>query len=311
MIETEVVLDERLFTVNCAFNLCGYDEKVEEEYLPVRKKIRKEIKNREVKSKKEICEKINKFPIFHLKSFSSYLSNPPGFKLEREPPGVTEYMKEIYDDIKGIEKQLKIFYKEANIPKIWKENKNYYLDYKKMLESSIDKYQPVERLINFLEIKTEVEKINCIPSVMERMSLGVPITKKEANMIIGIPRNEEQVGFSFTLTHELTHLLLKPAIRENKELIQQSSWRRKEAPDKYYYQSWKGYLEETLARVISLHIYHSNEKRRKRRIKHLKEKQGFTHAELISREIKKYEETDETFDEFLPKIIRKLAEGKK
>lgn len=310
MIETEVVLDERLFTVNCAFNLCGYDEKVEEEYLPVRKKIRREIKNREIKNKKEICEKINNFPVFHLKSFSSYLSNPPEFKLEKEPPGVTDFMKEMYDDTKGIEKQLREFYKEADLSEIWEKNKEYYLDYKETLESSIDKYKPVERLINFLEIKTEVEKITCIPSIMERMSLGAPITKEEANMIIGIPRNEDQLGFSFRLTHELTHLLLKPGIRENKKLIQESSWRRKEAPDNYYYQSWKTYLEESLARVIGIHIYNPDEKTRKKRIKDLVNEQGFTHSELISRKINQYKETDETFEEFLPKIMEELKEKK-
>ena len=311
MIETEVVLDERLFTVNCAFNLCGCDQKSKGKYETARKKIKKEIQEKKIKNKKQICEKINKYPVSHLKSFSSYLSNPPEFKLEKEPPGVTDFMKEIYDDIKGIEKQLRIIYKQAELSKIWKENQETYQKCKKDFENSIDKYKPVKRLTDFLEIDSSFKKINCIPSVLEGMSIGVPITEHKANMIISIPWRNNNVEYSFGLTHELTHLLLKPVIRENKELIQQSSWRRKEAPDNYYYQSWKVYLEETLARVIGLHIYHSNEKRRKRRIKHLKEKQGFTHAELISREIKKYEETDETFDEFLPKILRKLAEGKK
>lgn len=311
MVQTEVILDERIFTVNCALNLCEHDRGIEGKPLPITKRMRKKLQEKKIRNKKEICEKINSYPISHLKSFSAYLSNPPELKLEKKPPGITNYMEEIYRNIKGIEKELRTIYKEADLSEIWEENKETYQKYREIFENSINKYKPVERLIDFLQIDTDLEKIQCAPAVLERMSLGVPVSEEEAFMIIGVPGNESESGFSFGLRHELIHLFLKPFIQENEELIQQSAWRREEAPDKHFYQSWRVYLEEIIARVIGVHLYHSDLNQRRKQIKNLKEKKGFVHSELISKEISRYEDKDESFEEFLPEILEKLAQKEK
>ncbi len=51
MVETEVILDERIFTLNCALNLYGFDTKNVDEYHEVRREIRKSLKNMKITDK--------------------------------------------------------------------------------------------------------------------------------------------------------------------------------------------------------------------------------------------------------------------
>lgn len=93
MTETEIILDERVFTVNCAFNLFGFDVKPFNDggYHWIRRKIRRSLKAKKLETKDELKQYISKFDeigysnIGEIISYSIHLSQPPEFELLEKP----------------------------------------------------------------------------------------------------------------------------------------------------------------------------------------------------------------------------------
>lgn len=307
MTKIEAQADERLFTVNCALSLCGQAKK-RKGVLPIKKEIMEPIQEKEIRNRKELCEKINNSPKFFIKSFPAYLSNPPELKLERKPVGTIDYMKEEYENLKGLEKHLRIFYKKAELSKLWEKNKERYQDYIETLRNSIKTQKPVKKTLNFLRIDPSFKEIQCTVSGLDGMSLGVPLSNDKAYIIMGVPTDSKrELSYAYTLSHELIHLLLKSAVKENEELMKQSSWREKDVPQKYLYSTWKSYIEEVIARVIDVYIYKLNQEEISKKVQQLEEN-GFIHAPLISREIERYKESNKNFLEYLPELLKRIAE---
>jgi len=323
MTETEITLDKRIFTVNCAFNLLGFDVKPFNDggYHWIRRKIRRSLKAKNLETKDELKQYISKFDeigysnIGEIISYSIHLSQPPEFELLEKPKMRTEWKDKVIEGKEGLNKALTKFYKEADIGSYWKKYRSEYERYKAKAEEQIQRRKPVDRLEEFLGKEIEFDKVKLMPSVL--FSGGYYFVKGPENLVLTNhhKRSHSDKFYSHILMHETIHPVIQPWLLNNEELIQKSSHRKKEVPEgtpaEIYYTSngWNYYVEELIVRITSCYLTTSGKLEHSTK-ENLKNK-GFVHTDLIDKELEKYEETDQTFQEYLPNILKELSTNNK
>lgn len=315
MFETEFILDERIFTVNCALNLCGYDDRNMGNYHHVRRKIRKSLKMKKLQTKKEMDGFLGRWDKNQkLLAYASYLSQPPEFKVLKQPKFEVGWQKGKIDDLDGVNDLLRRFYEEANIKDYWKTYKKDYEKYRDRAKKENLKKNLIGELEDLMRQELPFERVQQMVCLLQPHYRGQFIAHKDKNIVLtGPERGKYRDIYPVNLVHETIHPVIEPWLKENFDLIKESSFQKDNVPDgsnakKFYVKSgWKYYVEEVIVRSMVAYLdVMKSDATTEGWIETLNER-GFVHSKSVIQSIKNHHKgSQDTFEEYLPKLLQEI-----
>jgi hypothetical protein len=298
-----VAADERVFTLFAALNAAGFDHEYPGMSMsPVRRRVRVALIEKDLPSLGRLELFFKRIPDYHLVVWVLQRRDPPGF--ERAEPGW--WVTRRAADFDGLDEALGAFYREADIPALWREVEPAY-------RAEMERWQPVaeQSLIavqNYLRTSDlPFRQAVIIPNLLDANYSGNGPQVGEIAYVVAGP-TETDLNLSGLVEHELLHSMIGPLLDRHIDRIPAQTSRRlyavlkKSMPSSYG--TWAGALEETLNRAINLRML-ADADLRAQQLERL-EAQGFLLIKPLDQALAAYEQSGQSFEEYLPILLASL-----
>lgn len=298
-----VVADERIFTLFAALNAAGFDREYEGIAMsPVRQQVRDALSGKDLPSLAHLKPFFERIPDYHLVVWVLQRGNPPEF--DRAEAGW--WVSRSAADFEGLDEALGAFYREADIPAIWREVEPAY-------HVEINRWQPLaEQSLANMMVYLKISEIPfrqavIIPNPLDTYYSGTGPQVGETAYVVAGP-TETELSLKGLIEHEILHSVLGPMLDRNIDQVPAKTSRRLYAVLKETmptsYGTWASALEETLNRAINLRML-DDPALRAQQLERL-EAQGFLLIRPLDQTLAAYEQSGQTFEQYLPVLLASL-----
>lgn len=298
-----VIADERIFTLFAALNAAGFDREYEGIAMsPIRRQVRVAFTGKDLPSLARLKPFFERIPDYHLVVWVLQRGNPPEFG--RAEAGW--WVSRSAADFDGLDEALGAFYREADIPAIWREVEPAY-------RAEINRWQPLaeqsqETIMVYLKInELPVRQAVIIPNPLDAYYSGTGPQVGETAYVVAGP-TETELSLKGLIEHELLHSVIGPMLDRNIDQVPAQTSRRLYAvlretmPTSYG--TWESALEETLNRAINQRML-DDPGLCARQLEQL-ESQGFLLIKSLDQALAAYEQSGQTFEQYLPVLLASL-----
>ena len=298
-----VVADERIFTLFAALNAAGFDREYEGIAMsPVRQCVRTALIGKDLPSLARLEPIFKSIPDYHLVVWILQRGDPPEFGRAEAGWWVSRRAA----DFEGLDEALRAFYQEADIPSLWQKVEPIY-------QVEINRWQPLaEQSLESIQIYLKTRDLPfhqavIIPNPLDAFYSGNGPQVGERAFVVAGPTETDQnlIGL---VEHELLHSIIGPMLDQHLDQGPAQTFRRLyEAlrgamPSNYG--TWESMLEETLNRAINLRMLDDADLRAQQ-LEQL-EAQGFLLIKPLNQALEKYEESGQSFEQYLPILLASL-----
>jgi hypothetical protein len=298
-----VVKDERIFTLFAALNATGFDREYPGITMsPVRQKVRAALAVKNLPSLAQLKPIFERVTDYHLVVWVLQRGNPPGFGRAEAGWWVSTRAA----DFAGLAEALGAFYREADIPTIWRQVQPEY-------QSELNRWQPLAENAELdtrsylRETVTPYRKLVIIPNLLDSYYSGNgPQIGGTAYVVAG--PTETELSLRGLIEHETLHSLIGPMLDRQRASIPNATSRRLYAVLKDTmpagYGTWDSVLEESLNRAINLRML-PDDQLRASQLDRL-ESEGFLLIQPLDQALAAYEKSGLSFTEYLPILLGSL-----
>jgi hypothetical protein len=308
-VEVEIRADERVFTLFCALNATGYDEKRFLRMHPVRRRVREDLRQVD----KTVLEEVREFFVSHkchqcgYVSYVLSLSEPPDFEETSATEMLFQKWKAVspeYLMTQGFAPVLSGFYKRANISSLWLKYKPYYeaevKGYRPLLSKAVDEVGKYLRL----EEPLKVRRVVFILNLLDKYLIGYGPTIGDTNYVVSGPWPFRTIPVQ-TIQHEYLHSIINPLVLRNKVLVDKSASlfdlvKEKVVPKAYGV--WNTVVVECLINAIVIRLLPCGENLRKLAV-YLKRSDGFILVDHFNKKLREFELKEIVIEEYIPEML--------
>ncbi len=292
--------DERLFTIMAALNAAGYSEENNPQGMhPVRQAVRAELEAENIPS-------LGRLRLYFQMHQSMYVTwalqrnNPPAFTRQTEGWWVTGVPPLFFF---GLDDTLRDFYREADIAALWKKYKPEY-------DAEGERYRAVmgpsvQAVLDYLHIQDPpTRRVIVLPNLLDAYWRGYGPRVGDTSYIIMGPSDQPNIGL---IQHEAMHPIVNPLVDADLGAIDKAD------TDRFFarirplmpsaYPTWDGILKESVVRAVVIRL--ADPKLREELIVQ-EESQGFLLVRPLVANLQDYEQSGETFADYLPKLLASL-----
>lgn len=300
-----VVADERVFTLFAALNAAGFDREYEGIVMsPIRQQVRTALAGKDLPSLARLRPIFDRVADYHLVVWVLQRGHPPQFGRAEAGWWVSTRAA----DFQGLDEALGAFYREANIPALWREVEPAYC-------AEIERWQPLaEQAISDIQAYLKAGDLPfrqavIIPNPLDAYYSGNGPQVGEIAFVVAGP-TETNLSLQGLIEHELLHSVVGPMLDRQIDQVPKPTSRRLYAALQETmpagYGAWASILEETLNRAINLRML-DDAGLRAQQLDRL-EAAGFLLIKPLDRALAAYEQSGETFEHFLPALLESLDE---
>jgi hypothetical protein len=298
------MVDERLFTILCAWNLGGYDTSAGDSgrMHPVREEVRQYLQELDPSLVRMVELKVGARS--HTSPLGAIFMHVP-YAFSLSPPPEFEELRPVKYIAPGFNAVMRRLYTEGDLDQLWKRYENDYREVLKGYESLLP--EAIEESNEYLRVEEAPlsRPLVIVPTFMLERGSGLNCPTEDSIYLILGPT--QRPGSSI-IQHEYLHQVVGPMLDRHADLLSDSEalfeWVASEDAIFGDYGSWRRVVEESLLRAMPQRFPSHRDWEEVEEYIQKNEEIGLLLTRYFYEALEDYEAQDEmSFEEFLPTLL--------